>query len=362
MSKSNDTRLGSILVFLICQPRSGSTLLQHILGAHPQIKTLPEPWLMLHPIFALRTQGIYADYNARYARIALCEFLNTIPRGRSVWLQAVRNYALQLYSTALQNTGKIYFLDKSTRYYLIIPELREIFPKSKFIFLLRHPLAVFSSRLNFSLKEQWWFLSDVSIQHDLLSAPKLILDAIKCNKCNGNNSVVVHYEKLVRDPENTVKRICSSLQLEFYPEIVEYGRGLRLLGTSMGDTRNVHKHERPVAEYIDQWRTDLNTPLKRYLARSYLLALGKEVVECLGYNYDMAMDALGDLPRLRKLWMPRWDELMKPPAQRSLIQYSLIELLKWLQCRSSSFARRMRVSGMINKQFIFDHGSSYEQD
>ena len=35
------------LVFLLSLPRSGSTLLQRLLAAHPQVHTVAEPWLML---------------------------------------------------------------------------------------------------------------------------------------------------------------------------------------------------------------------------------------------------------------------------------------------------------------------------
>ena len=45
------------LIFLISQQRAGSTLLQRILGGHPEVHTTAETWLMLHPIYALREQG-----------------------------------------------------------------------------------------------------------------------------------------------------------------------------------------------------------------------------------------------------------------------------------------------------------------
>lgn len=38
---------GKNLIFIVSQPRSGSTLLQRILSAHSQICTTSEPWLAL---------------------------------------------------------------------------------------------------------------------------------------------------------------------------------------------------------------------------------------------------------------------------------------------------------------------------
>lgn len=47
----------SNLIFLISQPRSGSTLLQKLIATSNQIDTLQEPWLMLHPLYALKDHG-----------------------------------------------------------------------------------------------------------------------------------------------------------------------------------------------------------------------------------------------------------------------------------------------------------------
>ena len=147
-----DGNLGEHLILLISQPRSGSTLLQHILASHPQVHTVPEPWFMLHLVYGLRPSGLEAEYNAQYAYLALKGFLDETPDGESAYVEALRNVALCLYEKALEPSGKKYFLDKTPRYYFIIPELHRIFPKAKFIFILRNPLAVLSSILEVNLR------------------------------------------------------------------------------------------------------------------------------------------------------------------------------------------------------------------
>ena len=52
------------LIFLISQPRAGSTLTQRILGSHQDIHTISEPWIMLHPFYALRDKGCQMEYSA----------------------------------------------------------------------------------------------------------------------------------------------------------------------------------------------------------------------------------------------------------------------------------------------------------
>ena len=58
---------GENLVFIISQPKAGSTLLQRIVAGHPDIQTSAETWLMLHPVYGLRKTGIQANYNANWA-------------------------------------------------------------------------------------------------------------------------------------------------------------------------------------------------------------------------------------------------------------------------------------------------------
>ena len=46
-----DEYLGENLIFIISQPRSGSTLLQRMLSGNKDIKASAETWLMLHPLY-----------------------------------------------------------------------------------------------------------------------------------------------------------------------------------------------------------------------------------------------------------------------------------------------------------------------
>ena len=69
------------IIFIISQPRSGSTLLQRILGSHKEIYTTSEPWLMLSPIYAARKSGVQAEYDHQLSRCALKEYLTVLPDG-----------------------------------------------------------------------------------------------------------------------------------------------------------------------------------------------------------------------------------------------------------------------------------------
>jgi hypothetical protein len=270
---------GKDLIFLISQPRSGSTLLQRMLGAHPDVHTVSEPWLMLPPLSVLRAGSQSAEYDANLARQALTGFLEELPGGIGEYYEGVRQMYSYLYRSALDGSGKRWFLDKTPRYYHIIPEIHRTFPAASFIILLRNPLAVLCSVLAASVQGYWLNLHQS--KSDLLEAPDLLLSGIQIL---GERVAVVHYEKLVGDPANVMTRICSRLGLVFSPNVLHYGREGPLTWP-FGDQKTVHQLTEPDPAMATAWQSMLQDSQVWRLTHDYLQWLGKERVEAMGYPY-----------------------------------------------------------------------------
>jgi hypothetical protein len=285
-------------------------LLQKILGSHSAIHTLSEPWVALQPLFGLRESGIAADYSARLARIGLLDFLEHLPEGEDAYWEAVRLMLGHLYGRALQESGKRFFLDKTPRYHMILPELRRVFPEAHFIFLLRNPLAVLASVID------TWAPDDCihclrPFRHDLARAPGLIVDAVRQA---GEKSTVVHYEDLVEQPALAASRLCKRLRIRFEPAMLEYGKseaGQAIF--RFGDTGTVYRKSRPVASRIARWKTTLDSPLRKAWARSYLRSLGADTVACLGYDFDELAAAFPPQPGFEGAW----DRIIAPAGRQS---------------------------------------------
>jgi len=276
---------GDNLIFLICQPRSGSTLLQNMLRAHPGIHTLPEPWFMLHLLYGLRPHGIAAEYDAGTAQGALLSYLLATGGGRKLYMESIRAAALILYRAALERSEKDLFLDKTPRYYLVAEELREVFPKARFIFLIRNPLAVLASIIHV-VGGDWTALRRLDRMHDLITAPRNI---VRATSTPGGRLAIVRYEDLVHDAEKTLSRVFEQLGIEEVSGLTTYSA----LESVFGDKKSVTKHSTPVGDYVDRWRWDLNSPETLDVARSYLDELGEELLERLGYSYRELSDQLG---------------------------------------------------------------------
>ncbi len=298
---------GEDLVFLISQPRCGSTMLQRILGSHSQIYAPQETWLMLAPSFALRADGLRAPYNGLLAFHALEDFLNHFGGGESTYLSAVRAWARVMYGAALALSSKQVFVDKTPRYYYIIPELRRFFPAAKFVFLLRNPLSVLSSILRTWVREDWPKLSHH--RDDLLTAPRRMIEGIEAGR---SRSFVVQYEQLVDRPREVVHRLCEFLGLAFEPRMIEYGGSPPPEGRH-GDKARTHTYKQPSQENVDNWRRLTETSQELHFARSYLNSLGV-AVDALGYSFEELSQALSEArPRDRGPVFP-WGLALRPTA------------------------------------------------
>lgn len=334
---------GRRLIFIISQPRSGSTVVQRILGGHKDIHTGSEPWLMLHPLYGLRREGHEAEYNVAWAEEALHTFLQMLPGKRAEYLQAVRIMSGYLYGRALEGTGKRYFLDKTPRYYLIIPDLHAVFPEAHFIILLRNPLAVLASILKTWVGEDWFSLYNYRL--DLFRAPDLLIEGMRSV---GERVTVVRYEQLIENPEIEMRRICERLGIGFFPEMVEYGRN-GIEHWHFGDQGNVYRHARPISDFQSSWVATLKDPQIWRLAHDYLQLLGPETVEAMGYSAEALHKALMERrpnrALLRVTWSLSW-LLRKPNGNRKGWESGLVFLTRCLQQRdfrraTSSAARRV---------------------
>jgi hypothetical protein len=295
------------VIFLISQPRAGSTLLQRELGRHSEILTVSEPWLMLYPSYCLRTEGYEAEYNRRLAQNGLKDFLERLPNGEKTYYEGVRRMYGYLYKQALAGTNCRYFLDKTPRYYLVIPEILQSFPDAKYLVLLRNPLAVLCSIINTWTGSVWPLLA--KFRSDLLQAPDCLLEGIEILK---QQCTVTHYEKLVEDPEHELRRLCTVLDLAYEPDMINYGQD-ELARWRMGDKGTIYNQSHPVATNAEKWRASLSNPQIWKYAKEYLCYLGCTTIEAMGYSYPELEHAL---------------DSVKPGRARLFFQLSLHSTLK----------------------------------
>jgi len=84
-------------------------MLQQILGAHSQVYTVADPWLMLHPIYVMRRSGIVTEFDSYWANIGLKDYLSTLDKKTEVLYDIIKAYAKVLYNASLQNKKEKFF-------------------------------------------------------------------------------------------------------------------------------------------------------------------------------------------------------------------------------------------------------------
>lgn len=268
------------LVFLVSQPRAGSTLLQRILSGHPEVHTASEPWIMLNPLYALKEDGVTAEYDERLAYSGRKSFLDELPNGRADYERALSKAFKTLYGKVLSGTNGSIFLDKTPRYYLILRELARVFPDAQFIILYRNPVAVLSSMLDTWVEPQWLRLSDFGKRLDLLRAPQLL---VRGANHLSERTCCVRYEDFVESTQENIEAICSHIGVRCDLSIIEYGSSVNDEWRH-GDPNTVYDKSRPTTSSVNKWKERCSHPQYWRLMKDYVEVLDYETLNKMGYN------------------------------------------------------------------------------
>lgn len=275
-------------IFLFSLPRSGSTLLQRILMSHPQIASIAEPWLMLPFVYAFRPTGVLTEYSHGTSYIAIEDFIDNLPNQDNDYFDALRQFVNTLYTKQCRN-DELYFLDKTPRYYLIIPEILKTFPDAKFIFLCRNPVHVMSSIMrtwnNNSFKHLYNNEIDLKRGFDAISEGCRLL---------GGRAHVVQYEQLVSAPAYCIKEICSYLEIEFDEAMLESFINQDTKGR-MGDSTGVKDYQSISESSLDKWKGTFNTAFRKKIIYQYVNGISKENLETQGYDKRKILEDIDNL-------------------------------------------------------------------
>jgi hypothetical protein len=305
------------LLFVIGSPRSGSTLLQRMLSSHSAIFSCPEP----HIITPLAHLGYYhtvnqAPYDHLRAVDAIRGFVERLPEKEADYIDACRAYTDTLYQRRLAASGKSLFLDKTPAYALVLDFMVKLYPKSRYIVLTRHPIAIFSSYANS------FFDGDYQAAQEFNPILNRYVPAI-ARFLREKPVPLVHlqYEKIVSDPDAEMNKVLSFLNLPFEENVIEYGKQ-SYDEKGLGDPVSVDRHSRPTTKSVNKWAVELlNSEKNLRRVRDMIDFLDKEDLEIWGYPYHTIFEPL-DRVTSSGVKIP------KPSLDRFQIERKLLLLLR----------------------------------
>ena len=315
------------LIFIISQPRAGSTMLQAILSNNVKVDTVSESWLLLPFLSIFKPNLVKAKYNYRLASDALLDFQEKT-EGLNKFQDEYKQFILSQYQKIQRLTGN-FVLDKTPRYYEIFDELYNFFPDAKYIILKRHPLAVFASIMNtwdcFTFKKL-----EKYHKRDILNAPKILLE-LERKFGEKDNVCLIKYEDIVIDAVTHISGLYDWLEIPFVKSVLDYNRNESFKG-KYGDPKGVYMNNMIMKESNYGWYKRLSDPKYSEWLKGYGAYLGIDFLK--EYGYTMNGEFENNLKfRLFKNYCYRKEILTntswKDTIVRNLIKYVLKEDIKY---------------------------------
>lgn len=272
-------------VFLVGCPRSGTTILQAAIAAHPKITTFPEAAFFRQAVGRFRERfGYYRGKEppagwpsalgpvwSRWTRVeefvldqlrpagmahpsataCVVRFLEQVNRADLIRLYPRKTLALKpkiegfiniLDQLAIER-GKDTWLEKTPSHVLYLDVIEEHVPTAKFIHLIRHGPDVVASLADALASHESWRAANPG----LAGVENMVRLWNRCynrsRRCKPlENHCLVSYENLLRDPEPVLRKICHFLGLGFQPSmLLPKGAGLWTIGAMGPAKRGVGK-------------------------------------------------------------------------------------------------------------------------
>lgn len=187
-------------VFIVGFPRSGTTLLEQMLDAHPSLQSMDE-----NPFFN-RLADTLKRHDSRI--LASLEVL------RQYDVDELRKQYLLMVTERIRRRWDTQLIDKNPLNLLWLPFMHRLYPNAKYILALRHPCDVILSCYMQNFRSAILVTACATIERLALAYVEGMqswLDNVEVLK---PNVLMSRYEELVADPAQRAREIAAFLDLE----------------------------------------------------------------------------------------------------------------------------------------------------
>jgi tetratricopeptide (TPR) repeat protein len=202
----------SSLVFIVGFPRSGTTLLERLLLAHPRTQVLEE------------TNAV----NELYYEINLLKGTSFFHRLKSL----SKNEVTSLQNSYFNSINEYFDWNKTDTIIDKMPMngnhlalIMKIFPNAKILFALRHPIDVCLSCLMQNMLQVYSFNSAAKVYDSYMETVQLYRTHLSLNILD------VKYEDLIKETNTEIKKILNFIELEWHENIEEFYKNKAIVNT-----------------------------------------------------------------------------------------------------------------------------------
>lgn len=187
-------------VFIVGFPRSGTTMLEQMLDAHPRYRSMDERTILQRCVEAMEARGLEYPFDLSKLSGADVEEMRAL-----YWKEAAR------YADLSQGTVLV---DKNPLNMLRLPMIRRLFPDAKVILALRHPCDVILSCYMQQFRSPAFMLLCSSLPRLASSYVNAMRSWIHHQQLLSPHLLVLRYEETVTDFDAQVDRIAAFLGID----------------------------------------------------------------------------------------------------------------------------------------------------
>lgn len=295
------------VIFIVGVGRSGTSLLQSILHAHPAITCLPETHFFRRYVarFLVRRGveiGGVGRFLAKLEEDPEFDRLGLEPRTLlKPYLNNRRPFRLpdvyrRLLAVHRDRADEVRYVgEKDPRVLDYLGELRVLLPGVRVLHIIRDPRDVLLSRMKAGWSEQYpWLL------HPMIYRAQLTWGRMTGMRSFGKDYREIRYEDLLVDPERELSAVCDWLGLRFSPTMLKFGDSAADL---VSEEEKDWKRETMgplLKDNRGKWRSELPTFKVRFAE-----AVCGDLMDDLGYAASSPDGSATDLDRwVMKLAFP----------------------------------------------------------
>ncbi|MGL5059727.1 MAG: sulfotransferase [Microcoleus sp.] len=205
-------------IFLVGCPRSGTTILQSLLAAHPEVMSFPESKFFHYLLYDKFAENLPSRLEVFFKdEIKRPEFLQNFDSSQNN--EAKTSWFVGVLDSWAAEQNKSIWLEKTPEHIYFIPDIERFLPDVKFIHILRNGMDAIASMYEAtrSFHDLWGGVWDLNHcidrwQYAMLTSHKYV---------DRSNHILVKYEQLLDDKVKVLRELCKFIGIEYAPAMLD---------------------------------------------------------------------------------------------------------------------------------------------